>query len=78
MTMDENDNVIEFSRDRGTLEWTGLAKIRTDRLAPGDKHVYMMIEPLLPIKVKQIRTKEIDTQNDYENAVRWVENGCID
>lgn len=77
MSMDENNNVIEFSRERGTLEWTGLAKIRTDRLVPGDKHVYMMIEPLLPIKVKHIRTKEIDTQNDYENAVRWVENGCV-
>ena len=78
MTVDENGNVVEFSRERGSLEWTGLAKLRTDRIIPDDKHVYMMIEPLLPIKVKEIRTKEIDTQNDYENAVRWVENGCVD
>lgn len=78
MTIDHNENVVEFSRDYGTLEWTGLAKLRTDRLISSDKHVYMMIEPLLPIKVKKIRTKEIDTQNDYENAVRWVKNGYMD
>lgn len=74
----ENGNVVEFSRERGQLEWTGLAKIKTERLMPGDKHVYMMLEPLMPIKVMKIRTKEIDTQNDYENAVRWVQNGYDD
>ena len=77
MTID-NDCVVEFSREHGQLEWTGLAKMRTERLTPGEKHVYMMFEPLMPIKVMKIRTKEIDTQNDYENAVRWVENGYND
>lgn len=67
--------VVDFSRDRGQLEWTGLAKIRTEKLIPGDRHVYMMLEPLMPIKVMKIRTKEIDTQNDYENALKWVLNG---
>lgn len=74
----ENDCVVEFSRERGQLEWTGLAKMKTERLVPGEKHVYMMFEPLLPIPVMKIQTKEIDTQNDYENAVRWVENGYHD
>jgi hypothetical protein len=35
----------------------------------------MMLEPLMPIKVMKIQTKEIDTQNDYEKAVKWVLNG---
>ncbi len=52
--------------------------MRTARLTPGDKHVYMMLEPHMPIDVMEIRTKEIDTQNDYENAVRWVMNGYKD
>lgn len=73
----ENNQVVGFSNE-GQLEWTGLAKIKTSRITEGDKHVYMMIEPLLPINVMKIRTKEIDTQNDYENAVRWVENGYND
>lgn len=75
MTLNCQHQVVEFSRDRGDLEWTGLAKILTERLIPGDKHVYMMLEPLMPIDVLKIRTKEIDTQNDYENALRWVQNG---
>lgn len=73
----QNNKVVSFS-DKGSLEWTGLAKIKTSRIKKEDRHVYMMIEPLLPIDVLKIRTKEIDTQNDYENAVRWVENGYDD
>ena len=38
----------------------------------------MMLEPLMPIDVLKIRTKEIDTQNDYENALKWVQNGFND
>ena len=60
------------------MEWTGLAKMQTERLVPADKHVYMMLEPLMPIEVMKIRTREIDTQNDFENAVRWIENGYND
>lgn len=78
MTINENNEVVEFSRERGQLEWTGLAQVRTDRLTPDDRHMYFMLEPLLPLKVQVIRTKEIDTFNDYENAIRWFENGCRD
>lgn len=60
MTLDREHRVIEFSRERGQLEWTG--------------HVYQMLEPLLPIRAVEIHTKEIDTVNDYENAVKWVRN----
>lgn len=70
-----NNKVVKFSETQGQLEWTGLSKIKTQHLSSGTEHVYMMIEPLLPIEVMKIRTKEIDTQNDYENAVRWVKNG---
>ena len=75
MTLNDKHQVIEFSRKRGSLEWTGLAKMKKSRLTPGDKHVYMMFEPLMPIDVLEINTKEIDTQNDYENALKWVSNG---
>ncbi len=70
----KDQKVIGFSREKGDLEWTGLAKLLTERLVPGDKHVYQMIENILPISVMQIRTKEVDTINDYENALKWLEN----
>lgn len=75
MEIDLEGNVIEFSRKHGQLEWTGLALMKKDDLVPGTSHVYQMFEPLLPIKVMKIRTKEIDTINDYENALKWVRNG---
>lgn len=78
MTIDENENVVEFSRERGSLEWTGLVQIEQAKLTPGTGHVYQMLEPVLPIRVMKIRTKEVDTPNDYENALNWVKNGYKD
>lgn len=78
MTIDENNNVVEFSRERGSLEWTGLVQIEQKKLTPGTGHVYQMLEPVLPIPVMKIRTKEVDTPNDYENALAWVRNGYQD
>ncbi len=78
MSLDALGRVVEFSRERGELEWTGLARLKTARLTPGTGHVYQMIEPLMPINVMKIRTREIDTMNDYENAVRWIQRGCAD
>lgn len=75
MILNEQQQVIAFSQDCGELEWTGLAKLRTNRLKPSTEHVYMMIEPLIPLDVIQIRTKEIDTLNDYEKALNWIRNG---
>lgn len=75
MTLDEQNRVVEFSREHGSLEWTGLAQIKTEKLVPGTGHVYQMLEPLIPIKVMKIRTKEIDTMHDYDNAVQWIRNG---
>lgn len=78
MTLNDKNQIVGFSRDCGELEWTGLAKLKTNRLNPGKGHVYEMIEPLMPIDVVKIRTKEIDTFNDYENAIRWLRNGYTD
>ena len=78
LTSIENGNVIEFSRERGQYEWTGVALLKASRLNPGEGHVYQLIEPLLPLKHKVIRTKEVDTMNDFENAQRWVRNNFSD
>lgn len=72
------ENVIGFSKEEGEYEWTGLAKLRLDQLQPGTGHVFHLIEPLLPIPMIFIRTKEIDTVDDYERAVKWVRNGYED
>lgn len=67
--------VTAFSREKGEYEWTGLAQIRTERLGTTEGHVYYLLEPLLPVKMAEIRTKEIDTMDDYRHAVEWIRNG---
>lgn len=74
----QNGMVNKFSRESGEFEWTGVCLVKRDRIIPDDKHVYQLLEPLLPIKYLLIRTKEIDTMNDYENAVRWIKNNYSD
>lgn len=60
-----------FSRERGSLEWTGLARIRRDHLPSDAWHIYHMLEPLLPLPLLKIRTREIDTAEDYRQALEW-------
>ena len=72
------DQVTEFSRTHGTLEWTGIMQVKKERINTGVGHVYQLIENSLPIKAKKIRLKEIDTPNDFDKAKRWINNGYID
>ncbi len=70
--------VTQFSREHGSFEWTGVMQVATARLTGGTGHVYQLIEQYLPMPYLYIRTKEIDTANDFENAERWVRNGYSD
>ena len=67
-----------FFKDCGEYEWTGLAKVRSDSLKSGTRHVFHMIEPLLPLPLKLVRTREIDTIEDYDRAVEWIRSGYDD
>ncbi len=81
MTVQETEGgplIQAFSRERGAYEWTGLMQVRTSRLQGGTGHVYQLLEPLLPLKMMEIRTREIDTMADYEHAVAWIRNGYRD
>ena len=67
--------VRAFSRDRGEYEWNGITQIKSVKMLNGTGHVFQLIEPHLPVKFMNIRTREIDTVNDYDRAVEWVKNG---
>lgn len=72
--IDKNNNVVGFARGDGDFEWTGITMLEAKKLQPTDGHTYQLIEPLLPMKYELIREKEVDTPNDYKNAIQWVAN----
>lgn len=71
---DEIEFVSAFSKCMGQYEWNGITQIKSKKMLKGTGHVFHLIEPHLPMEFKLIRTREIDTPNDYERAISWVKN----
>ncbi|MCI8377461.1 MAG: NTP transferase domain-containing protein [Lachnospiraceae bacterium] len=69
-----NERVVAFSKTEGKYEWNGITQLKSERLEQGSGHVFQLIEPYLPLPFLEVRTREIDTVNDYERAVEWVKN----
>lgn len=44
----------------------------------GTGHVFQLIEKNLPVPFLKLRTREIDTINDYEKAIAWVKNNYVE
>ena len=74
----KDSNVMSFSREYGQYEWTGVTQIESKKVLQGSGHTYQLIEPYLPLPYMYLRTKEVDTPDDYDRAVRWVKNGYVD
>ena len=70
---DEAGNVLSFSRKNGDYEWTGPCLIRKDRLKYSSENVFNQLEPYLPIRGIKIRACDIDTYNDYQRAIKFIE-----
>lgn len=79
-TYEENgrEYVSSFSKNIGTYEWNGVTQMKSQKMQNGTGHVFQMLEPYLPIPFLELRTREIDTVNDYERAVAWVKNNFVD
>ena len=75
-TYEENGKtfVSAFSKNIGTYEWNGVTQMKSQKMQNGTGHVFQLIEPYLPLPFMELRTREIDTINDYERAVEWVKN----
>ena len=74
----KDEKVVDFSREHGDLEWTGVCQFKANETEPTTGHTYYLMLPKMPLDYIYIRTKEIDTPNDFENADRWVRNGYHD
>lgn len=71
----DKEFVSAFSKNIGNYEWNGITQMKSAKMKNGQGHVFQLIEPYLPVPFMEIRTREVDTINDYERAVKWVKNG---
>lgn len=65
--------VVSFSREQGDFEWTGPCCIKKQKLRYHSGNVFNQLEPYLPMKGVKIRACDIDTFEDYQRAVVWVQ-----
>lgn len=69
--MVQNGMVEVLSKKPGNMQWSGITKVRADKLMGASSHVYETLTPYLPMTAFPLRLKEINTPKDYENAMEW-------
>ena len=75
--VDEEGNVLQFSREFGDYEWTGPACMCKKDLAYSSQNVFNMFEPLLPMRGVKVRAYDIDTYDDYQRVSKIVKDWVI-
>ena len=69
-----DEKVLSFENGMADYEWSGLAKIKSDRLIQENKYLYLSLERFLPLAHVYIRSRDIDTPDDYMEALDWYNN----
>ncbi len=64
---------ISFSEEKGQFEWTGPCCIHKNKLFPNKENVFNQLEPYLPLRAYKIRACDIDTYEDYQNALKFIQ-----
>lgn len=72
--VDEQGNVLKFSREYGDYEWTGPACMCKKHLAYCSQNVFNMFEPHLPMRGIKVRAYDIDTYDDYQRVSNIVKD----
>lgn len=70
--INEAGEVIGFSREEGDYEWTGPCCLKREHVTYSLENVFNQLESYLPIKGIKIRARDIDTYNDYVNAIEFI------
>jgi HAD superfamily phosphoserine phosphatase-like hydrolase len=70
--VNEKDEVVFFSRENGDYAWSGPAKLKKENIPYVSTNVYNQIEPLLPLPMLKIEAQDIDTYDDYLQAIELM------
>ena len=69
--IDVQNNEVREIGESGNYEWQGIVKIKRNKLINSNKYIYEMINQNLPMKGIYINSREIDSQEDYDNAIKY-------
>ena len=72
--IDEEGNVLSFSRENGDFEWTGPCCLQRSNIRYTSENVYNQLEPYLPMPGIKIRACDIDTYSDYQRALDFIKS----
>lgn len=70
--VNEAGEVIGFSRQEGDYEWTGPCCLKRENIIYSSEYVFNQLESHLPMRGIKIRARDIDTYNDYINAIEFI------
>lgn len=76
--VDDKMDVVSMNTEYGTHEFSCLLKVLSERilLQSRKNNVYEMIIPFLPIHAEILRSRDIDTPDDYDRTIKWFDDGC--
>lgn len=62
------------------FQWSGIAKIERDKLLEfeDEYHEYDLLNRFMPLDACIVNLKEVNTQEDYENALVWFKSNLKD
>lgn len=71
----QNDMVVALNEESGTHEYSCVAKVKSYKLQSSKGSIYEMLQKLLPLRSIEVRTRDIDTPDDYDRMIEWYQNG---
>ena len=74
LRVNEQNQVLSFSREQGDFEWSGPAKLKRSNINYVSSNVFNQIEDYLPLPFLRIKAQDIDTFEDYRNAITFVQS----
>ena len=75
--VDDNMKVVGLNEEAGTHEFSCVSKLLSERLQPGNRAVYEVLRPLLPVQAVSVRARDIDTPDDYDRMIKWFKAECV-
>ena len=70
--VNEAGEVLGFSRQEVDYAWTGPCCLKRENIIYSSENVFNQLESHLPMRGIKIRARDIDTYNDYINAIEFI------